>query len=157
MQLSAIHYNSNNKNLNFEGVKQKTVAKVVQKNKTEIIKEDVAEYINAGFSYKDLAEFYHCGIETILEKLRDFGLIKENEKNNKGQIINITKDELQELVLKGLKIKDMAQKFNCSEHAIRDRLNKFELMDKYKEINNINTDINISKKCRNFLRLVTFL
>ena len=85
MQNLTINYNLNNKNLNFKCAKQKMTTKVIQKsnNNIDIIKEDVAEYINAGFSYKDLAEFYHCAIETIIEKLRDFGLIKVSEKNDK--------------------------------------------------------------------------
>ena len=149
MQLSAINYNFNNKNLNFEGVKQKTVAKVVQKNKTKFVKEDIVKYIKAGLTYKDLAKIYHCNLSKILETLHDFGLIKENEVNNNHNYnMNITKEQLHNLIMNKFNIPEIAKIFNCSETPIKDRLKKFGLMQKYKEIHNINinTDINISKE-----------
>ena len=149
MQLSAINYNSNNKNLNFEGVKQKTVAKVVQKNKTEIIKEDIVKYIKEGLTNKDLAKIYHCNPDTIAITLYKFGLMHEykeihniitnkNRNTNTNRNRNISKEELQELVAKGLKIKDIAKQFNRGNKAINKYLHKFGLMDEYREINKIN-------------------
>ena len=101
-----------------------------------ITEKELESIINGELSLKEFAKLYHCSEATIKIYLNKYNLM-EKYRNTRNHSINIPEKELKKLVDQGVTAKEIKKIYNCSDQSVYNYLNKYGLMEKYKQLHKI--------------------